>query len=104
LQGNFRSKHATLTIDPVDIVEYTASHGVDFLNDCRYIRLKDLAEEIGICQRTIRDWIKRGLICYRPSRRLVLIKRTDLDEFLSKYKDDQNQIDELVDQIVEDVV
>jgi len=74
------------------------------MSNTEYIRLNNLAEEIGICRRTIRDWIKRGLTCYRPSRRLVLIKRTDLDEFLSKYKDDQNQIDELVDQIVKDVV
>jgi len=74
------------------------------MSNTEYIRLNNLAEEIGVCQRTIRGWIKRGLTCYRPSRRLVLIKRRDLDEFLSKHKDDRNQIDELVDQIVKDVV
>jgi len=74
------------------------------MSNTGYIRLNKLSQDIGVCERTIRGWIRQGLTCYRPSRRLVLIKRTDLDVFLSKYKDDQRQIDDLVDQIIEDVV
>ena len=80
-----------------------ASHGVDFLNKIGYIRLKKQANDIGVCESTIRDWIKQGLTCYRPSRRLVLIKRTDLDEFLSKFRDDKNQVKDLVDSIMKDM-
>lgn len=74
------------------------------MNNTGYIRLNKIAEDIGVCERTIRGWIKQGLTCYRPSRRLVLIKKKDLDAFLAKFKDDQNRIDVMVDQILEDVV
>jgi len=73
------------------------------MDNTGYMRLGNLAADIGVCERTVRDWIKQGLTCYRPSRRLVLIKRQDLDEFMAKFKDDKNQIDELVDHIVEDL-
>ncbi len=73
------------------------------MNNIGYVRLNKIAKDIGVCERTVRDWIKQGLICYRPSRRLVLIKRADLDDFLSKFKDDKNRIDNLVDQVMEDM-
>ena len=73
------------------------------MSNIEYIRLNALAAQIGVCERTIRDWIKQGLTCYRPSRRLVLIKRTDLDEFLSKFRDDKNQVKDLVDSIMKDM-
>ena len=76
----------------------------NFMSNVEYIRLNRLAKDLCVCERTIRDWISRGLTCYRPSRRLVLIKRTDLDHFLARFKDDKNQIDELVDHITEDLV
>jgi len=74
------------------------------MNNTGYIRLNNLAKDIGVCERTIRDWIKQGLPCYRLSRRLVLIKRTDLDKFMDLFKDDKNQLNELVDQVMEDLV
>ena len=73
------------------------------MSNTGYIRLNNLSKDIGVCERTIRDWIKQGLVCYRLSRRLVLIKRTDLDEFLSKFRDDKNMIDNIVDQVMEDM-
>ena len=74
------------------------------MSNTGYIRLNNLARDIGVCERTVRDWIKQGLTCYRPSRRLTLIKRTDLDKFMARFKDDKNQIDELVDHITEGLV
>jgi len=74
-----------------------------FMSDTGYIRLNKLSKDIGVCERTVRDWIKQGLICYRPSRRLVLIKQKDLDAFLSKFRDDKSQVDNLVDSITKDM-
>ena len=68
-----------------------------------YLRISEIAKDIGVCERTIRDWTKRGLVCYRVSRRLVLIKKSDLDEFLSQFKDDKNIINDLVDEIMQDL-
>lgn len=73
------------------------------MSNIGYVRINKIARDIGVCERTVRDWIKQGLTCYRPSRRLVLIKRTDLDEFLSKFRDDKNQVKDLVDSIIKDM-
>ena len=69
-----------------------------------YIRIKELAEDIGVHRKTIQGWIKKGLPCYRPSHRLVLIKKSDLDEFLGQFKNKRNSVDDIVDSVVKDLI
>ena len=69
-----------------------------------YMRITSVAKDIGVHERTVRDWIKKGLICYRPSQRLVLIKRSDLDKFMKKFKVKKTDIDDLVESVMKDLV
>ena len=69
-----------------------------------YMRITSIAKDIGVHERTVRDWIKKGLICYRPSKRLVLIKRDDLNKFMNKFKVKKADLEELVESIAEDLL
>jgi len=67
------------------------------------MRISKVAKDIGVCERTVRDWIRKGLVCYRPSRRLVLIKKSDLDEFMAKFKNKNNLLNDIVDEVMKDL-
>ena len=49
----------------------------------RYLSLQDIAEELGISDRTVRRWVASGrLPAVRPSERVIRVKAEDLDAFL----------------------
>ena len=64
-----------------------------------WAKIKSAAEYAGISERTLREWLKQGLKHSRlPSGRL-LIRFTDIDEFLSGYEATYNQVDAVVDEV-----
>ena len=69
-----------------------------------YIRINDLANDIGVNPKTVAEWIKSGLICYRPSQRMVLVKQSDLDKFMKKFRSKRTDIDEIVENITKDLL
>lgn len=49
-----------------------------------YLRPKDAAKRIGVCTKTLRSYMARGLIRYsRPSPRVALISTAELARFYS---------------------
>ncbi len=52
----------------------------------RFYSLEEVAERLGISERTVRRWIKAGdLPAYQPGRE-YRIRSTDLEEFLEQRK------------------
>ncbi|WAC55018.1 helix-turn-helix transcriptional regulator [Gordonia sp. SL306] len=50
----------------------------------RYLSLQDIAEELGISDRTVRRWIATGqLKAVRPSPRVIRVEASELDRFIS---------------------
>ncbi len=50
----------------------------------RYLSLQDIAEELGISDRTVRRWVASGkLPAIRPSERVIRVKAEDLDAFIA---------------------
>lgn len=49
----------------------------------RYLSLQDIAEELGISDRTVRRWIATGrLKAVRPSPRVIRVEASELDRFI----------------------
>jgi excisionase family DNA binding protein len=56
-------------------------------NDDHYIRLPEAAAYCGIAQRTLRAWVRRRIIpSYRPTNRLLLFKKAEIDKALGRFK------------------
>lgn len=48
--------------------------------DDGYLRVTDAAAQLGISPRTLREWIRRGVLPgYRLGPRLIQVRRTDVD-------------------------
>jgi len=51
-----------------------------------YLRLVAAANYLSIAPRTLRDWTRRRLVkVYRPTRRCLLFKVTDLDAAMTRF-------------------
>lgn len=49
----------------------------------RYLSLQDIADELGISDRTVRRWIATGrLKAIQPSPRVIRVEASELDRFL----------------------
>ena len=52
-----------------------------------YIRLSQAGQYTGVSSKTIRRWIKRGMIkAYAPTARCILVKQVDLDSALQRFE------------------
>jgi excisionase family DNA binding protein len=63
---------------------------------------KQIAKYMGLSERTIRSLLKEGLPHIRMPRGGILIKYSDVDEFLSQFYVKQNTTDQLVDEVLAD--
>ena len=44
------------------------------------------SEYLGVCERTLELWLKKGLIgCVKPTHQTLRIRQQDLDRFLEKF-------------------
>ena len=50
--------------------------------NCRYYTKKRLAQELGVCIRTVDKWMSTGQIGFSKVNRRVFFTNNDLDEFL----------------------
>ncbi|MGY3555649.1 helix-turn-helix domain-containing protein [Williamsia sp. R60] len=49
-----------------------------------YLSLQDIADELGISDRTVRRWVASGqLKAVRPSPRVIRVEASELDRFLA---------------------
>jgi excisionase family DNA binding protein len=49
---------------------------------CQYYTKKRLAQELGVCIRTVDKWMSTGQIGFSKVNRRVFFTKTDLEEFL----------------------
>jgi excisionase family DNA binding protein len=63
-------------------------------------KVKEAAAYAGVSERTVEEWLKKGLRCSRLPTGLRLIKYQWIDEFLEKYADSANRVDQIVDDVV----
>jgi predicted site-specific integrase-resolvase len=62
-----------------------------------YYTKKRLAQELGVCIRTIDKWAAKGMIGYSKIDRRVIFSQTDIDDFLERYhRPSVNQLDDLM--------
>ncbi len=66
-------------------------------------KVKEVASYAGVSERTVEEWIKKGLRCSRLPTGLRLVKYQWVDEFLEKYADSFNRVDQIVDDLVQDL-
>jgi excisionase family DNA binding protein len=66
-------------------------------------KIKPAAKYAGISERTFRDWLKVGLPHSRLPSGTILIKYSDIDEFLKRFEVMKNQADEMVEQILSEL-
>ena len=62
-------------------------------------KVKTIAKYAGVSERTIEEWLKRGLKCTHMPSGLRLIKYAWVDEFLEKFADSINRTEEMADEI-----
>ncbi len=51
----------------------------------KWMRISTAAHYADVSERTIRDWVKEGLRHARRTRKLILIKTSDLDDYLENF-------------------
>jgi len=61
-------------------------------NDDGYLRKKDAAEYAGVSERTLGNWMTKGVIPFRRvSARVVLFRKDEIDQALSLSSVGENQ-------------
>lgn len=58
--------------------------------DKQYYTIKEVAEKLHVCKRTIFRFINEGLKTYRLNAKIVRIAEDDLEEFLKAREDKKN--------------
>lgn len=66
-------------------------------------RIKEGARYGGVKDRTLRSWLKLGLKHSRLSKGAILIKFSDIDEFLKSFQVNENQVDMIVDETMKEL-
>lgn len=57
----------------------------------------------GVSDRTFRKWLKMGLSYSRMPSGAVLIKFSDIDRFVEKFKVNQHRVDEIVGEVMSEI-
>jgi excisionase family DNA binding protein len=66
-------------------------------------KIPQAAKYCGVSARTFRPYLKKGLRHVRLPSGTILIKFTDIDEFLAKYEVNSNEVDQLADEIMSEL-
>jgi len=61
------------------------------------------AEYAGVKPRTLRSWLRRGLPHSRLSSGLILIKLTDLDAYITKFREEADEVDKIVEETMKEL-
>ena len=63
-------------------------------------KIKKSAEYAGIGERTLRRWLKDGLVYSRLPSGTVLIHRDDIDRFIKGFRVSENQVDKIANEVL----
>jgi excisionase family DNA binding protein len=67
-----------------------------------WAKIKKIARYSGMGERTVRDWLKQGLKYSRLGSSTILIKFSDVDEYLESHQVDDSEVDRIVDGVMRD--
>jgi len=62
-------------------------------------KIKSVSKYAGISERTLRTWLKEGLKFSRLKSGTILIKYSWIDEFISSFEFQNNQVEKIVNEI-----
>jgi len=69
-----------------------------------YLGLRAAAKWAGVSEKTIKRWLKRGLPTYQAGpREKILLKREDIDRFLTQKRVSQVDLNKLVEDTLRDL-
>ena len=66
-------------------------------------KIKQAARYTGISERTMRDWFKQGLKYTRLPTRTILIRYSDIDDWLEGFAVNDDKINRIVDDVCKDL-
>ncbi len=70
-----------------------------------YMPLVDAAAWAGVSPRTLKRWIALGLPRYQAGRRSkVLIRPSDVEQFLTRQQAQKSGLDKMVNEVIEDLL
>jgi hypothetical protein len=64
-----------------------------------WAKIKRAAKFADIGERTMREWLKQGLKHSRLSTGTILIRYSDIDDWLESFAVDIDQVDQIVDEV-----
>jgi predicted site-specific integrase-resolvase len=67
-----------------------------------WAKVKDAANYVGMSERTLRGWLKKGLHHVILPSGTILLKYSAIDDFLESYSVQDNEIDTLVKDVMRD--
>jgi hypothetical protein len=65
-----------------------------------WLKPKQGAVYAGVCKRTFQKWLKMGLPHCRLPSSTVLVKKEWIDEYLERFKQDGDEIEKAVKEVV----
>ena len=66
--------------------------------------IKNASKYADVSDRTMREWVNSGELKHsRLNRKTIRIKYTDIDEYLGKFQQKDESIDDLVDSIIDEI-
>lgn len=80
-----------------------------------YLKIKSAAKFVDVSERVIREWLKNGLPHSRINKKLILIKKESLVNFIDRFESTSNdlkdaeqsrkkQIDSIVDEMTRGLI
>ena len=63
-------------------------------------KVKAAAQYAGISERTFRDWLKQGLKYSQLPSGTILVRISDIDEWLEGFKVNDNHVSKIVDEVL----
>lgn len=68
-----------------------------------WTKIKRAAQYAGIGDRTMREWLKAGLRHSRLPTGTILVRFSDIDEFLESFAVNEDRVDRAVDEIMKGI-
>jgi phage antirepressor YoqD-like protein len=68
-----------------------------------WAKIKEAAKFADIGERTMREWLKQGLKHSRLSTGTILIRYSDIDDWLESFAVNEDQINQMVDEVCRDL-
>ena len=66
-------------------------------------KVKAVAQYAGISERTFRDWLKQGLKYSRLPSGTILVRFSDIDDWLEGFTVNDDQVSKIVDEVLADL-